>query len=76
VLTTETGLNLPVWVYEGELALDPAVASPMARQPGGLGGWLRSQLGPRCLAVTVRELRGRVATVSVAAAISEGGARA
>ena len=65
--------NEPVWVYEGSLALDRA-ATPADHAPARVAMWLHEQLGPRCLAVDVRDVAEHEATVRIAATI--GGAAA
>lgn len=69
VLTTPEGA-LPVWVYEGALALDRD-ATPADHAPARVAAWLREQLGPRCVAVDVGDVDEHEATVRVAATIGE-----
>lgn len=70
VLTTSEG-TLPVWVYEGHLALAQD-ATPADHAPARVAEWLREQLGPRCVAVDVDEVEGHEATVRIAATIGPG----
>lgn len=64
-LTTSEGA-LPVWVYEGPLALDDA-ATPADHAPARVEAWLREVLGPRCVAVDVTDVEEHEATVRIAA---------
>ncbi|MDO9022807.1 MAG: hypothetical protein Q8S73_10440 [Deltaproteobacteria bacterium] len=67
VLTTPEG-SLPVWVYEGTLALDRD-ASPADHAPARVAAWIREQLGPRCVAVDVSNVEAYGAVVRVAATV-------
>lgn len=67
VLATPEGA-LPVWVYEGSLALDRD-ATEADHAPARVAAWLREQLGPRCVAVDVGSVDEHEATVRVAATI-------
>lgn len=71
LLTTSEGV-LPVWVFEGPLALD-AAATPAEHAPEHVAAWLREQLGPRCVAVDVGDVDEREAMVRIAATIGLGG---
>lgn len=66
VLTTPEG-SLPVWVYEGTLALDRD--APADHAPAHVAAWIREQLGPRCVAVDVSNVEEHGAVVRVAATI-------
>ncbi len=70
VLTTSEG-SLPVWVYEGHLALAKD-ATPADHDPVRVAAWVREQLGPRCVAVDVDEVEEHEARVRVAATIGAG----
>ena len=67
VLTTPEG-SLPVWVYEGTLALDRD-ATPADHAPARVAAWIREQLGPRCVAVDVSNVAEHGAVVRVAATV-------
>jgi hypothetical protein len=65
-LTLEDGSARRVWVYEGPVAIESTYLDE-SRIRDALGDWLRSQLGHRCVDVSVQSVDDHTAQVRVLA---------
>lgn len=63
-MTDDDGKIEHVWVHEGPVLIDTTYVPP-SRTREELGEWLREQLGPRCLDVSIHGVQNNVATVRV-----------